>query len=123
MVLEHKGKKVLYSSDLQGPVIEDYADWIIKENPDVLVLDGPATYLLGYMLNQINLRRVIANMSTILRSLAPQMIIYDHHLLRDTLYRERLAEVYETAKQEGRNFITGAEWFGEKPLILKLARK
>ena len=66
MVLECKGRKILYTSDLQGPIIEDYASWIIKEDPHLLILDGPATYLLGYMLNQINLQRAISNMCSIL---------------------------------------------------------
>jgi predicted metallo-beta-lactamase superfamily hydrolase len=33
----------IYTSHLQGPGIEDYAQWIIKENPDILILDGPPT--------------------------------------------------------------------------------
>jgi predicted metallo-beta-lactamase superfamily hydrolase len=33
----------IYTSHLQGPGIEDSAQWIIKENPDILILDGPPT--------------------------------------------------------------------------------
>ncbi|MEE8299774.1 MAG: hypothetical protein V3R28_00540 [Desulfatiglandales bacterium] len=40
-------------------MIEDYAQWIIKENPDILILDGPPGYLFGYMVNRINLQRAI----------------------------------------------------------------
>ena len=112
MVLECQGTKILYSSDLQGPIIEDYADWIIKENPDLLILDGPATYLLGFMLSQTNFKRVIHNLSSILGNTSSQIIIYDHHLPRDIHFKERMAEVYEIARREGKTLITAAEWLG-----------
>lgn len=117
MVVEYGRKKVCYSSDLQGPMIEDYAKWIIKENPDILILDGPATYLFGYMLNRINLKRAVDNVCRILDRINPKVMIYDHHLLRDSRYRKRVAEVYKVAKNKERNLITAAEWLGQKPLI------
>ncbi|RLJ07661.1 MAG: MBL fold metallo-hydrolase, partial [Candidatus Aenigmatarchaeota archaeon] len=33
VVVESRGFKFLHSSDLDGPIIEDYAEWIIEENP------------------------------------------------------------------------------------------
>ena len=123
LVLEYGGRKILYSSDLQGPIIEDYAAWIIEEAPDVLFLDGPATYLLGYMLNQINLRRAIGNLCSILKNTATSLIIYDHHLLREARFKERTAEAYQVAKEEGKTLITAAEWLGEPPLISKITKE
>ncbi len=120
LVLVHKKSKVLYASDLQGPGIEDYALWIIKENPDILILDGPATYLFGYMVNRINLQRAIENAISIIRNTDTRVIIYDHHLTRDRLFRQRLREVYEVAELESKTFLTAAEWLGDQPLILKL---
>lgn len=49
----------IYTSHLQGPGIDDYAQWIIEENPDILILDGPPGYLFGFMVNRINLQRAI----------------------------------------------------------------
>jgi len=122
MVLEYGEAKVLYTSDIQGPMIEDYAEWIIREDPDVLVVDGPTTYLFGFMLNRINLNRAIENVCRILKSIDPKVIIYDHHLLRDIRYRERVAKIYRVAKDKKQNLITAAEWLGQQPLILKLAK-
>lgn len=123
LVVEHKGTKVLYTSDLQGPSIEDYAQWILDENPDILVLDGPATYLFGYMLNRINLQRAIENVCSIIRNTDTKVIIYDHHLLRDTHFRERVAQVYVVAREERKTFLTAAEWLGQEPLIERLKNK
>ena len=123
LVVEYDGHKLLYTSDLQGPQIEDYAQWIIEENPELLIVDGPTTYLLGYMLNQINLRRAIENMCRIIRESSIKLIIYDHHNLREARYRERLRDVYRTAESQGKDLLTAAEWFGREPLILQLSQK
>lgn len=122
LVVEYANHKFLYTSDLQGPQIEDYAEWIIRENPEALVADGPTTYLFGYMLNRVNLNRAIENMCKIIRETQAKIIIYDHHNLREARYKERLEEVYKTAKEEKKQVITAAEWFGDQPLILKIKR-
>jgi len=123
LVVEKDKTKLVYTSDLQGPIIEDYASWIIKEKPSILILDGPATYLLGYMLNYINLERCIDNLVHILNSISPAVFIYDHHLLRDQRYQERISKVYEYAEKKGKKLLTAAEWHKKEPLILKIKRK
>lgn len=60
-----EGGTLLYTSDLQGSSIEDYTSWIIRENPDILILDGSVSYLLGYMLNKINLKRAVGNLISV----------------------------------------------------------
>jgi hypothetical protein len=115
IVIERK-KKLLHSSDLQGPIIEDYAEDIIRENPDFLILDGPPTYLLGYMMNKINLGRAINNLCRILDEVDAETVIWDHHLLRDTRYRERTKTAYEYAKRTGKELISMAEFLGKKPV-------
>ncbi|MFQ6090823.1 MAG: hypothetical protein ACE5LD_05230 [Candidatus Bipolaricaulia bacterium] len=113
VVVEHGGERFLYSSDLEGPTIEDYAEWIISERPDYLILDGPSTYLLGYMLNRINLNRAIANAVRIAEEGDPQVMVFDHHLLRDRRYRERTAAVWAASPK----VLTAAELLGKRPLL------
>ena len=120
LVIEHNSTKFIYSSDLQGPQIEDYAEWIIKENPDILVLDGFPTYLLGFLVNKINLERAKENIIRIAKEVKSDTIIYDHHLLREPRYKERFKEVYEKV---GEKVITAAEYMGKEPLILKVKNK
>ena len=114
-VIEHGGTKLIHTSDLGGPVIEDYARWIIREKPHILILDGPATYLLGYILNKTNLRRCIDNAVWIIRECAPHVMIYDHHLTRDARYRERTCEVWNISK----GVMTAAEYLGSRPVVLE----
>ncbi len=117
VVVEHGGRKLLFSSDVNGPIIEDYADWIMREDPDVILLDGPATYTLGYMLNKINLRRAIENLKRIVE-IRPHEIFLDHHLPREPKFKERLKEVYELAEKEGVDVLTVAEYYGKVPVVL-----
>ncbi len=117
VLINVNGVKVMYSSDLMGPAIEDYASQIIAEKPDILILDGPPTYLFPYMLNRINLRRAVENAVRIIRECRPELIIYDHHLLRERRWRERVREVLKVARDEGVELLTAAECLGGKPLI------
>ncbi len=119
VVVEHGSEKLLYTSDVNGPIIEDYADWVVRERPDYLLLDGPATYTLGYMLNATNLRRAVENIKRIVAECAPKLVLLDHHLPREPRFRDRLAEVYGLAEREGVRVTTVAEYLGEVPAVLR----
>jgi hypothetical protein len=117
-------EKFIHTSDLEGPVIEDQAEWLINEDPDVLILDGPSTYLIPYMLNLINLRRAIDNVCKLIEETEKlKLIIYDHHLPRDTRFKERVAQVYEKAREENRRVLTAAEYMGRTPVVLEITQR
>lgn len=121
-VIEHEGKKLIHSSDLNGPIIEDYARWIILENPDVLILDGPMTYMLGYLLNKINLKRAVDNAVSIVDGTDADVIIYDHHLPRERHFKEHTSEVWDAAERLGKKVLTAAEFLGKEPKVLEARR-
>lgn len=118
-VIAYEGEKLVHTSDLEGPTIEDQTEWIIKESPNVLILDGPSTYLIPFMLNLINLRRAVENTCRIIKETEPELIVYDHHLPRDYKFRERVKQVYETAKEENKKVLTAAEYLGKVPAVLR----
>ncbi len=119
VVVEAGGVKLLYSSDVNGPIVEDYASLIIRENPNILILDGPPTYMLGYMLNNINLRRAVENAARIVTEASRlKLVIYDHHLTREPRFRERTREAWEAARRAGVRMVTAAEYLGKKPAVL-----
>lgn len=121
-VTDESGFKFVHTSDLQGPTIEDYADRIIEKNPDYLVLDGPATYLYGYMLNKTNLQRSIDNAIKILKEADVETFIYDHHLLRDENYKERTKKFWGAAENSETEVFTAAELKGQTPMILEVSK-
>ena len=124
LVVEHGASRFLFTSDLQGPTIEDYAAWIVREQPNIAIVDGPPTYLFGQLMNRINLDRCIHNAIYLADSLPNATIIYDHHLPRDPLFRKRLAPLYEHLRDVGhKRFLTMAEWCGLQPLVEQLSEK
>ena len=119
VVISSGSEKLLYTSDLQGPTIEDYAHWILEEDPNVLILDGPSTYLIPYMMNLINLQRCIENAITIIEETTKlELVIYDHHLVRERKYKERVQVVYKRAEKRGIKVLTVAEYLGKVPAVL-----
>lgn len=119
-IVEHENEKFIHSSDLDGPIIEDYTQQIIHENPQVLILDGPMTYMFGYLLNRINLNRAVENAAEIVRKIDAELIIYDHHLPRERKFRERTAKVWEVAKEAKKKVMTAAEFLGQEPVVLSV---
>ncbi len=124
VVIRCCGYVIYYTSDLNGPIVEDYAEDIIKVGPDLLILDGPPTYLLGYTMNKTNLERAVENAVRILKELPEGTnIVYDHHLPRERRYRERTKKVWETAKKlKNKTIKTAAEYQGKKPAVLALKK-
>jgi predicted metallo-beta-lactamase superfamily hydrolase len=119
-VIEADGTRLFYSSDVNGPIIEDYASLIAREKPDMLILDGPPTYMLGYMLNKTNLLRAIENGARIVSETERlQTVVYDHHLVREPRFRERTKPVWDAARRRGVNLATAAEHLGLVPAVLR----
>ncbi|MET1128466.1 MAG: MBL fold metallo-hydrolase [Thermoproteota archaeon] len=123
LLIETRGIRLLYTSDLMGPIIEDYALEILREKPHVLVCDGPPTYLYPYMLNRINLQRAIENLTYVLENAESlQLVVYDHHLLRDRQWRKRVSPVFDAARRVGVPLLTASECLGMEPLIDKVSQ-
>lgn len=122
IVIKRSSRTVFYSSDLMGPEIEDYAEYVARLKPDVVILDGPPTYLFPYMLSKINLNRAVENAVLIVNS-SPELVIYDHHLLREKRWRERVKKVFAEAQARGVLVVTAAEYLGRKPLIDELGEQ
>ncbi len=124
VIIYSNNLKIYYTSDVNGPIIEDYASMIIRENPDILVLDGPPTYTLGYMLNNINLNRAVRNAIRIIEETSKlKQVFYDHHLTREPLFKERTLPVWESGKKNNVRVETVAEYYGKTPLVLLYSNK
>jgi len=116
-VIETGNFKLLHASDVQGPVVENARDHIIRENPDLLLVDGPPSYFLGWKFSYANLDAAKSNLLEIIKETNCEVIL-DHHLLRDLKYRGRFREVYETKKVK-----SFAEYLGGEDNLLEANRK
>ncbi|MEF8873876.1 MAG: MBL fold metallo-hydrolase [Candidatus Thermoplasmatota archaeon] len=118
LIIEKGREKFIYTSDIQGPTIEDYAEWIIQEDPDFLIMDGPATYLLGYMLNNFNLDRSIENASRVIKECDFETMLYDHHLTRESNFKEKTEDVWKAVEKTEGEVLTYREYLEcKRPLV------
>ncbi len=116
VAVESGGRRVLHTSDVDGPVEESTAELIISFSPDEVFIDGPATYFLGYRFSIENLRRAERNLLRIAESV--EGIVVDHHLLRDLRYREMLPSLYGSYDVQ-----TFAEYLGVEVNMLEAHRR
>ncbi len=109
----------VFTSDVEGPNTKEQTEFIIKENPGIVYLDGPLSYMLGYRYSYESLENAVENMLRILRETEVETLIIDHHLLRDLKWRERIAGVFET----GKKVLTAAEFLGVENELLEARRR
>ncbi|MHC1566547.1 MAG: MBL fold metallo-hydrolase [Candidatus Syntropharchaeia archaeon] len=121
--ISHGKEKFVHSSDVEGPSIEDQARFVIEEDPDVLILDGPMTYMLGFRYSKKSLELSIENMIKIITETKIKVLVPDHHFTRDLNYAERITPVYKCALEKGVEVITAAEYAGLDVNILEARRK
>lgn len=117
------GECMVFTSDIEGPSVADPAEFIIHENPDIVILDGPMTYMLGFRYSRKSVELAIKNMCQMIRATSVKCILVEHHFMRDQKYKERIPEVYECAAENGVDVITAAEYLGRNIELLEASRK
>lgn len=115
------GDAFVFTSDVEGPSLEDQVTFIMDENPNIIFTDGPMTYMLGYRYSQESLRRTLKNLGRVLRETRVRELVVDHHLLRDLEWKEKLSPLYEEAGNA--RVLTAAEYAGVEPELLEARRK
>lgn len=113
----------VFGSDAQGPLDPAAVDWIISEKPDTAILDGPITYMLGQWIGRKQIDEAVSDLKRIMTDTDVKIIVYDHHLVRDIKYMERMKPAYEFAGQHGVKLVTAAEFRGRDNLFLEAWRK
>ncbi len=113
----------VFSSDVEGPSIDDQAEFILRQNPDTIYIDGPMSYMLGYRYAQASLNKSVENLVKILETTKVENLILDHHLLRDLEWRQKLSKVFDVATKLGKRVVSAAEFAGKEELMLEARRK
>ena len=89
------GKTFLFTSDVQGMVLDEQADFVLKREPETVYLDGPNTPMLGYKYFEEDLRRSLENIFRLIDQEYCRWLVIDHHLLRDPNWRSWLPRLPE----------------------------
>jgi hypothetical protein len=121
--ISYKKKKFIHASDIQGPQIKETKEWIINENPDILILSGYPTIFLGWRFSQKGFEESNKNLMEILEKTKIKKIILEHHLLRDLNYKKKISEVLEKANELDKEIITAAEFLGKENEFLEAKRR
>jgi predicted metallo-beta-lactamase superfamily hydrolase len=113
----------LHTSDVQGPVTAEQVRFILDQDPEILLCDGPVTYMLGRKYSPESLRRATGYLVEILEKTRVQKLILDHHLLREMKWKGRLGGVFSKAGERGVEVLTAAEFAGMENDLLEARRK
>ena len=120
VLVDDGNERFLHTSDIEGPAIEDQAAFILKHRPNILFVDGPMTYMLGYRYSHESFETSVKNLMKILTECPIKRMVLDHHLLRDRKWRERMAEVLTFG---GNKVCCAAEFAGKQEDVLENRRK
>jgi predicted metallo-beta-lactamase superfamily hydrolase len=118
--VESQEQKFMHASDVQGPISNQATKSILKENPGMLILAGPPTYLEGIKVEKGMISRGLENAARIAGQV--QTVILDHHLLRSEDWLTQSKLVYEASHRAGHKVMTGAEFAGEPTRLLEAVR-
>jgi len=123
VMVKDAGEKVIYSSDVEGFVSEDQTKFILKNKPDVLICDGPMTYMLGTRFSEDDLRKSLKNLEKIIAGGFLRDLVIDHHLLRDLEWRNRVESLIELGKKYGVRIRSAAAYMGLRENLLEARRR
>lgn len=121
ITVSHDGEKVMYSSDVQGPMVPETTAQILMEKPSLLILGGPPSYLEGYKVGESSIKNALKSMMELASRI--ETVILEHHLLRDAGWRTFAQPVYEAAGRSGGRVVTAAEYLGLENHILENQRQ
>jgi len=122
VLIDDGDSKLVFTSDVEGPILKESAEFIMRSAPDIIIVDGPPTYLLGYKFGVEELREAVSNLRAIASLSTEPVIVLDHHLLRDLNYRDLFDDVMRDTPGKAR-IMTAAEFEGREPLLLEARRR
>jgi uncharacterized protein len=120
-IVERAGEKLVFAPDVQGPIAPETVEEILKEEPSILIMGGPPTYLRGFRVGEEVFQKALQHMERLAGSV--QTLVIDHHLLRDEGWSEFMKPVRDTAERAGHELLTAADLLKQEPEPLEYRRK
>ncbi len=120
IAVECEDEKVLFASDVQGPMYNPILDIILAENPQLVIMGGPPTYLAGFRVKEEHIEQGMQNLRNMVRKV-PTTIL-EHHILRDEKWRILAKPIFDAALEVGHKVVTATEFLGKEDNLLELRR-
>ena len=121
VTIEFAGEKVVFASDVQGPIYTPTLNKILAENPQLVLIGGPPTYLAGFRVKDEYIEMGMRNLKSLVESV-PTTIL-EHHTLRDEKWRSLSQPIFDAATERGHRVLTAAEFSGTKNNFLEFRRR
>jgi len=121
--IEWNKKKFLHCPDTRGPIDETNTKYIIKFNPDFLILDGPVVEEKSVNYSPAKFEKAEQNVIKILKESKVKTIILDHSSIGSLNFKEKLKNIYDVAEKLGKKVLTAAEFAGRPNVLLEAKRK
>jgi hypothetical protein len=116
-------QRFLFSSDVEGPTQKHQLEFMLECNAEVVFIDGPMTYMLGYRFSTKLLEGAIKHLNMLIEKTDVKKLILDHHLTRDLQWIERLKDVFEKGESHGVDVLSAAKFAEGKEDLLEAMRK
>ena len=121
ITIEYSDDKVLFASDVQGPMYTPTLDMILAEKPQLVIMGGPPTYLAGFRVKEEHVKQGMQNLEKLVKSV-PTTIL-EHHTLRDEEWKNLCNPVFDAASKIGHTVVTAAEFAGKENNLLEFRRR
>jgi len=123
VAIADREKSFVYVSGSAGILTSETAAFIQKSNPNCLYFDGPETIWREGEKEQIDLDTLFDDLMGQLVNTNLDVMIIDHHLLRDFAWRRKAQQLFKLAKAANVEVKTAAEYRGEENNLLEARRK
>lgn len=121
LTIEFADEKVVFASDVQGPIDIHTLTKILTESPELVIIGGPPTYLSGFRVKEECIERGMNNLKKLVENVPTT--IMEHHTLRDEKWRSLSQPIFKAATQRGHKVLTAAEFSEIKNNFLEFRRK
>lgn len=116
VLIKHKKRKFFFGSDAQFLIDDNALSFVLENSPDILIIDGFPTILENYKIKKESFEIGIKHMKKIIEETNYELIIIDHHLLRDKDFFKKFPYFNE-------KILTAAKFYKMENLMLEAYRK
>jgi len=119
--IDYGDERMLFASDVQGPMYNATVEMILGEAPDLLIIGGPPLYLAGFRVDEAHIQQGMKNLEELVKNI-PTTIL-EHHILRDDRWRAACQPIFNTASKAGHTVLTAAEFLKKENNLLEYRRR
>ncbi|MEM2876064.1 MAG: MBL fold metallo-hydrolase [Candidatus Bathyarchaeia archaeon] len=120
LLIEDEEERVVFASDVQGPMYDEPLQVILRWRPDILIVSGPPLYLSGFKVNMEDITRGVRNLTELARKVPK--ILLGHHFLRSADWRYFAKSIFDASIESGHEVLTFSECLGLDERVLEAQR-